>query len=94
MKSAAGEPCSPGQAKACPTKTACFSIAPKWPKSSWRTEVCRRRTKVKSGLWFTQHAATAGVFAESLKRLGLQLVAATAPVKYLVVDHVEQPSEN
>jgi uncharacterized protein (TIGR03435 family) len=29
-----------------------------------------------------------------LKPLGLQLIAGTAPVEYLVVDHVERPSEN
>jgi uncharacterized protein (TIGR03435 family) len=37
---------------------------------------------------------SAGAFADALKALGLQLVAGTAPVDYLVVDHVEHPSEN
>jgi uncharacterized protein (TIGR03435 family) len=36
----------------------------------------------------------AGAFADALKQLGLQLVAGTLPVDYLVVDHVEQPSGN
>jgi len=33
-------------------------------------------------------------FAESLKHLGLQLIPDRAPVDYLVIDSVEQPSEN
>jgi uncharacterized protein (TIGR03435 family) len=37
---------------------------------------------------------SAGAFADALKDLGLQLIAGTAPVDYLVVDHVERPSEN
>ena len=37
---------------------------------------------------------SAGAFADALKDLGLQLIAGTAPVDYLVVDHVEPPSEN
>ncbi|HXE65295.1 MAG TPA: M56 family metallopeptidase [Bryobacteraceae bacterium] len=37
---------------------------------------------------------SAGAFAGPLKSLGLQLVAGTAPVDYLVVDHVESPSGN
>ncbi|HEV3198242.1 MAG TPA: TIGR03435 family protein [Bryobacteraceae bacterium] len=37
---------------------------------------------------------SAALFADVLKPLGLQLIAATAPVEYLVVDHVERPSEN
>jgi uncharacterized protein (TIGR03435 family) len=39
-------------------------------------------------------SASADVFAEVLKRLGLRLVAGTAPVEYLVIDHVERPSGN
>jgi uncharacterized protein (TIGR03435 family) len=35
-----------------------------------------------------------GTFANSLKRLGLQLLPGIAPVDYLVVDHIERPSEN
>jgi bla regulator protein BlaR1 len=35
-----------------------------------------------------------GIFADSLKQLGLQLIAGTAGVEYLVVDHVERPSDN
>jgi bla regulator protein BlaR1 len=34
------------------------------------------------------------LFADELKKLGLQLIAATAPVEYLVINHVERPSEN
>jgi uncharacterized protein (TIGR03435 family) len=37
---------------------------------------------------------SSGLYAESLKRLGLRLIPATAPVDYLVVDHVERASEN
>lgn len=37
---------------------------------------------------------SAGTFADALKHLGLQLIAGTAPVDYLVVDHIERPSEN
>lgn len=37
---------------------------------------------------------TAGRFADVLKPLGLQLIAGTASVEYLVVDHVERPTEN
>jgi len=37
---------------------------------------------------------SAAVFADVLKPLGLQLIAGTAAVEYLVVDHVERPSEN
>jgi uncharacterized protein (TIGR03435 family) len=36
----------------------------------------------------------AGTFASVLKPLGLQLIAGMAPVEYLVVDHIEPPSEN
>jgi len=36
----------------------------------------------------------AGRFADVLKPLGLQLIGGMAPVEYLVVDHVERPSEN
>jgi len=39
-------------------------------------------------------ATSAGVFSDALKPLGLQLTAGTAPVEYLVVDYVAQPSEN
>jgi uncharacterized protein (TIGR03435 family) len=39
-------------------------------------------------------SASAAVFADALKPLGLQLIAGTGPVEYLVVDHVERPSEN
>jgi uncharacterized protein (TIGR03435 family) len=35
-----------------------------------------------------------GTYAEALKPLGLKLVPVTAPVDYLVVDHVERPSDN
>jgi hypothetical protein len=38
-----GEPGLRGQAKACPTKTACSSIAPKWPKATGRDESRPRR---------------------------------------------------
>jgi len=37
---------------------------------------------------------SAGAFADALKDLGLQLIAGTAPVDYLVVDHLERSSEN
>jgi uncharacterized protein (TIGR03435 family) len=37
---------------------------------------------------------SAALFADVLKPLGLQLIAATAPVDYLVIDHVERPSGN
>jgi uncharacterized protein (TIGR03435 family) len=37
---------------------------------------------------------TGGSFAGALKTLRLQLIAGTAPVDYLVVDHVEPPTEN
>ena len=37
---------------------------------------------------------TAGTFAELVKPLGLKLIAGMAPLEYLVVDHVERPSEN
>jgi uncharacterized protein (TIGR03435 family) len=39
--------------------------------------------------WFTS-----SLFTDIQKQLGLQLVADKAPVDYLVVDHVEKPSEN
>jgi uncharacterized protein (TIGR03435 family) len=39
-------------------------------------------------------AASANVFAEVLRPLGLRLIAGTAPVEYLVIEHVERPSEN
>jgi uncharacterized protein (TIGR03435 family) len=34
------------------------------------------------------------LFVEALKRLGLQLIAERGPVEYLVIDHVDKPSEN
>jgi bla regulator protein BlaR1 len=37
---------------------------------------------------------TAGRFAEVVKPLGLKLIPGTAPVEYLMIDHVERPSEN
>jgi uncharacterized protein (TIGR03435 family) len=37
---------------------------------------------------------SAAVFSDVLKPLGLQLIAGTAAVEYLVIDHVEKPSEN
>ena len=37
---------------------------------------------------------SAAAFSDSLKQLGLQLVPGSAPVDYLVIDHVEKPSEN
>ena len=39
-------------------------------------------------------ASSASDFAAALKQLGLQLIADKAPVDYLVIDHVEKPSEN
>ena len=39
-------------------------------------------------------SASARAFTDALKNLGLQLIAGTATVDYLVVDHVERPSEN
>jgi uncharacterized protein (TIGR03435 family) len=42
----------------------------------------------------TPDSPTAGRFAEVVKPLGLKLIAGTAPVEYLVIDHVERPSEN
>jgi uncharacterized protein (TIGR03435 family) len=37
---------------------------------------------------------SAAMFADALKQLGLKLIAGKAPVEYLVVDHVERPSQN
>jgi uncharacterized protein (TIGR03435 family) len=37
---------------------------------------------------------SSGAFADGLRRLGLQLVSARGPVEYLVVDQVEQLSDN
>ncbi len=37
---------------------------------------------------------SAAAFADVLKPLGLQLAAGMAPVEYLVVDHIEPPSDN
>jgi len=37
---------------------------------------------------------TSGAFADAMKRLGLQLTAGTASVEYLVVDHIERPTDN
>jgi len=38
--------------------------------------------------------STSSIFSDIQKQLGLQLVSSTAPVDYLVIDHVEKPSEN
>lgn len=37
---------------------------------------------------------SAALFADVLRQLGLQLIAGRGPVDYLVIDHVERPSEN
>jgi uncharacterized protein (TIGR03435 family) len=37
---------------------------------------------------------SAPLFAEALKELGLELIKATAPVDYLVIESVQKPSEN
>ena len=42
----------------------------------------------------TFDAPTAAIFSDVLKPLGLQLVAGSAPVEYLVVDRVEKPAGN
>jgi uncharacterized protein (TIGR03435 family) len=42
----------------------------------------------------TPDSPTSGRFGEVVKPLGLQLIAGMAPVEYLIVDHVEWPSEN
>jgi uncharacterized protein (TIGR03435 family) len=34
------------------------------------------------------------IFTAIQEQLGLRLVAASGPVEYLVIDHIEQPSEN
>jgi uncharacterized protein (TIGR03435 family) len=39
--------------------------------------------------WFSS-----SIFTDIQRQLGLQLETDKAPVDYLVVDHVEQPSEN
>jgi uncharacterized protein (TIGR03435 family) len=38
--------------------------------------------------------STSSVFTDVQKQLGLQLVSAKSPVDYLVIDHIERPSEN
>jgi uncharacterized protein (TIGR03435 family) len=58
-----------------------------------RPEDVRQNPPVKSdGL--SPDSPSAAAFADALKSLGLQLTAGRAPVDYLVIDHVEQPSEN
>ena len=38
--------------------------------------------------------SSSSIFSDIQRQLGLQLVPSKAPVDYLVIDHVEQPSEN
>jgi uncharacterized protein (TIGR03435 family) len=38
--------------------------------------------------------SSSSIFSDIQKQLGLQLVSGKAPVDYLVIDHVEKPSEN
>jgi uncharacterized protein (TIGR03435 family) len=45
------------------------------------------------GMTFNGFGYTPGVF-DALKRFGLKLEAVRGPVDYIVIDHLEQPSEN
>jgi uncharacterized protein (TIGR03435 family) len=56
-------------------------------------EDLRQRSPVKSD-GRSPDSASADVFAEVLRPLGLRLIAGMAPVEYLVIDHLERPSEN
>jgi uncharacterized protein (TIGR03435 family) len=67
--------------------TALYNFAVKMP------EDLRQNSPVKSD-GRSPDSASADVFAEVLKPLGLRLIAGTAPVEYLVIDHLERPSEN
>ncbi len=42
----------------------------------------------------TMNAPTAATYKEALKALGLELVAGTAQVEFLIIDHVERPTQN
>jgi len=55
-------------------------------------EDLRQNPSVKSDR--SPESLSGTLFADALKPLGLQLTAGTASVEYLVIDHVERPSEN
>jgi uncharacterized protein (TIGR03435 family) len=38
--------------------------------------------------------SSSSIFSDIQKQLGLQLISGKAPGDYLVIDHVEKPSEN
>jgi len=54
----------------------------------------RQDTPIVKSDGISTDSPSAAAFSEALRQLGLQLIADTAPVDYLVVDHVESPSEN
>jgi uncharacterized protein (TIGR03435 family) len=47
----------------------------------------------QSGIAFTGFGYTSGIF-DAVQKLGLKLEATKGPVDFLVIDHVEHPSEN
>jgi uncharacterized protein (TIGR03435 family) len=49
---------------------------------------------VKKSEGLSPETPSASDFADGLKHLGLQLIPDRASVDYLVIDHVDQPSEN
>jgi len=59
-----------------------------------RPEDARQEPPTVKSDGLSTDSPSAAAFADALKELGLRLVADRAPVDYLVIDHIERPTEN